>query len=329
MISEIARATLGAANAEACGIELWRPETQDTEQVADEFVPSWGGVSEVGARYPIAEWPSTRRVMTSRQAVTFAADDPQLTEHERASYAANGTHSVIVAPLILRDECLGIMCLYSKRAHAFSADDLPLVRELAAQVALAIERAQLYDALHARAETDGLTGLLNHRAVLEALDRELSAARQTERPVAVLMVDLDEFKQANDAYGHQAGDRVLIETANVLRRCVREGDHVGRYGGDEFLVILPGVDTAAARDIAGRLHFEASTARVTFEGAELPLLLSAGMAVYPVDGATRQELITVADNEMYVVKNDHRTLRERQRARDGAASSANGTTQLG
>jgi diguanylate cyclase (GGDEF)-like protein len=134
--------------------------------------------------------------------------------------------------------------------------------------------------------------------------------------VAVLMVDLDEFKAANDTYGHLAGDRVLVETAALLRRAVRDGDYVARYGGDEFLLVLPGVDTAAARHIAGRVLFEAGAARVDI-GAErpLPLLLSVGMAVYPADGETRQELIAVADNEMYAVKSDRRRLRELQRQR--------------
>jgi diguanylate cyclase (GGDEF)-like protein len=120
------------------------------------------------------------------------------------------------------------------------------------------------------------------------------------------MIDLDGFKQINDTYGHQTGDQMLRETAAYLRAGIREIDHVGRYGGDEFLLILPNTDTEGARQITSRLLDLAEDTAVTIDGKRFAIQLSAGIATTPEDGTTRQQLLAVADTRMYASKSARR-----------------------
>jgi diguanylate cyclase (GGDEF)-like protein len=120
------------------------------------------------------------------------------------------------------------------------------------------------------------------------------------------MIDLDGFKQINDTCGHQTGDQMLRETAAFLRASIRDIDYAGRYGGDEFLLILPNTDTDGARQIASRLLDLAEDATVTIDGRPFPVQLSAGIATAPEDGLTRQDILAVADTRMYESKSARR-----------------------
>jgi diguanylate cyclase (GGDEF)-like protein len=238
----------------------------------------------------------------TREPLNLLVDGDELTPKERDDFAGTGTRSFLMVPLVIGDESLGVLNLYSRQPARFSTSDVRLARELATQVALAIDRARLHEAVRERADTDGLTGVLNHRAVLEALDRELARARRHDVPLAVMMVDLDGFKRVNDTWGHQIGDQALLHVAALLRSSVRESDHVGRYGGDEFLMVLPDTGADGARQIASRLLDRAEAVTLLVSGVHLPILLSAGIACYPEDGITRRELLECADTRMYQSK---------------------------
>jgi diguanylate cyclase (GGDEF)-like protein len=116
------------------------------------------------------------------------------------------------------------------------------------------------------------------------------------------MIDLDGFKQVNDRYGHQVGDELLRETAGFLRASIRDIDYAGRYGGDEFLLLLPNTDADGARQFSSRLLDLAETTTITVSGHPLPIHLSVGIATTPTDGMTRQELLAIADARMYESK---------------------------
>ncbi|MEX2260860.1 MAG: HD domain-containing phosphohydrolase [Bryobacteraceae bacterium] len=152
--------------------------------------------------------------------------------------------------------------------------------------------------LLARVETDPLTGLLNHRKFHEVLTVEVARARRGGF-VSVLMLDLDAFKLLNDTYGHPVGDEGLKAVANVLRACCRSTDFCARYGGDEFSVILPATDGAAANHVRQRILDQMAGAAIQAGGHSLPLSVSIGAATFPNQASTATELIVLADNAMY------------------------------
>jgi diguanylate cyclase (GGDEF)-like protein len=225
-----------------------------------------------------------------------------LAPRERANHVADGVRSLVIVPIVVNKETLGCLVLYSAQTRRFKDDTVRFGTELAEHAAHAIDRARLFRQLRVRAETDGLTTLLNHRAAFETLDRELRRAREDGGSVGVIVVDLDDFKLFNDTHGHLVGDRVLVEVSSVLKQTVRRGDHVARYGGDEFLVILPGANPLAVKTIAQEIVAHMHEATVNVDGLHLPIRCSVGVANFPRDARTRPELIAFADSSMYAAK---------------------------
>jgi diguanylate cyclase (GGDEF)-like protein len=305
LVNEIASASLGIANAECCGIEIWHRESRETEMIAQAYVDDWSGPDNIGTLYALDHWPSTERALTERLPLNARVADPIITDHEREIFLAAGTRAVLVVPLVLGEEALGILSLFSRTDALFTEAEVRVGQELAAQASLAIDRARMDDALRERADTDGLTGVLNRRAILEIVDRELVRAGRAADSFAIAMLDLDGFKQVNDVHGHHSGDEVLTATAALLRRSVRDFDHVGRYGGDEFLLVLPGVDRARAEQITWRLADQFQRRTFAAGEAALQLGISTGIAVYPHDAVTRHDLLQQADQAMYADKKAH------------------------
>ncbi len=163
------------------------------------------------------------------------------------------------------------------------------------------ERKQLEERLVHQALHDPLTDLPNHGAVVEALNRDLASARRYQRPCALLFMDIDHFKAINDSYGHQNGDAVLQAFAAVVHLGLRGTDTLGRWGGEEFMVVLPETDLAAATLLAERLRGAVAAHRFP-SGEGRHATCSIGVAVYPNDGTGRDELISAADRALYAAK---------------------------
>jgi len=147
------------------------------------------------------------------------------------------------------------------------------------------------------AVTDSLTGLGNYRRILDVLRTEIERSGRTGRPFAVLLLDVDGLKDINDRYGHLAGSRALCRVGDILRLLCRAIDTAARYGGDEFAVILPETNAAAAELVASRIR-----QRIATDSAQPTLSASIGVAVYPRDGETIEGLLQKADYEMYAMK---------------------------
>jgi len=151
--------------------------------------------------------------------------------------------------------------------------------------------------------SDGLTGLYNHRHVQQVLHEEFERAKRTGEPVAVVMFDLDHFKEVNDTHGHQVGDRVLQEMAEILRRTAREIDKLGRYGGEEFIAVLPDTDLDDGAVFAERVRQDVARHLFPADGKVFRMTVSAGVAVYPDRDITGpQALVRKADQALYAAK---------------------------
>jgi diguanylate cyclase (GGDEF)-like protein len=201
--------------------------------------------------------------------------------------------------LVARGRAKGSLDVFRNGAAAFSPHELELARGFADALALAFDNAEIRLQLEHRAQSDSLTGLLNHRTFHQRLRMAVAEAEPACQPVAVLMLDLDDFKRVNDVHGHAAGDDVLQRFSGLLSQAVRGSDLVCRAGGEEFAVILPGADSQGARIIAARLAEAIASERFAAAGA---LTASMGIAHFPLHASTARELAVCAEAAMMTAK---------------------------
>ena len=217
------------------------------------------------------------------------------------------TKSLMCVPIRIHDQVLGVLELVNKKTgKAFSKEDLDLLMRLVDLTAIAIERTSLYQKMTELALTDDLTKLFNTRYLNRTIEIEIQRSTRYQTSVSLIFMDVDYFKRINDRYGHLIGSKVLVEMGQLLLRSLRAIDIVARYGGDEFVVVLPQTPPTAATQIAERMR--KSIEQNTFlkkEGYALKLTASFGIASYPETAKSKEDLIRLADDAMYTVK--HRT----------------------
>jgi diguanylate cyclase (GGDEF)-like protein/putative nucleotidyltransferase with HDIG domain len=211
--------------------------------------------------------------------------------------------SLFYMPVTYEEKLLGILGGHKCESETlWTAENKSFLRSVAGQVAIGVTNARLYARVQRQATTDGLTGLYNHRTGQEKLTEQLRMAERYQRNVAVVMIDVDHFKQINDTYGHPAGDTVLKSVARQIRNDCRDVDIPVRYGGEEFLLILPEVNQEGAVVVAERIRKNLARMPIIHEDIEINVSASIGVAAYPEDAGSQQQLLELADRALYMSK---------------------------
>ncbi len=231
------------------------------------------------------------------------AKDTRFARHvaEEVDYPVS---SILCVPLKIRNRVLGVVELVNTRGErSFADDDLPLLEAVADFAAIAIDNARNYKRVSELVVTDDLTGLYNARHFHELLEYELDRSRRYKNQTSLLFFDLDHFKSVNDNYGHLVGSRVIAEVGNLVKRHIRSSDRAARYGGDEYVIILPNTGKLGAESVAGNLLERLrSHPFVTDSGERIEITASFGAATFPDDAVDRTSLIRAADSAMYDAK---------------------------
>ena len=245
-----------------------------------------------------------KRVIELNQPVVLQTKaDLDSTPHRYLRQDDKSIRSVAMAPLRLGDRCIGVMSAQSYQDGAYDDSSIRLLTAIGEQMALAVQNAELFREAKNRADRDPLTNVFHHRYLKTRLEEELERAKKSSQPVAVLMLDLDNFKLVNDTYGHLIGDEALRLVTAVLHSACRTTDVIGRYGGDEFMIVLPDTSPAQAIHIAERIDAELAAQELRPNGAAaIPLHCSIGLASFPRDGDAAADLVAKADAALYQSK---------------------------
>ncbi len=236
--------------------------------------------------------------------VNDVSRDPRFYDHP----AIPGTRAEVVVPLVIGARVIGVLDIQSEELNAFEPNDATTLDALAGQIAIAIDNARLYGEMQEQARRDSLTQVYNHGYFIKQLNEEIERAQHLSKPLSLIMLDVDFFKDYNDQYGHVVGDEVLSKIVQTIRAHVKHTDLIGRWGGEEFCIALLGSDTASATAVAERIRQTlAKTRIVKKDSAPIPPpTVSQGIATFPIhahDGAT---LIDKADSALYRVKSQGR-----------------------
>jgi len=202
---------------------------------------------------------------------------------------------------------VGVLALYQASPEAFSNDHLRVLQVITSRVAMFIENALKYREAESSATIDYLTGMANARALSVHLEQELARCNREQSSTAIIVCDLDGFKQINDRFGHLAGDKVLKLFAASMEKACRKYDYAARMGGDEFVIVAPAMTETAIRERTQMLSAMAKRAGQEVCGANF-LSMSAGVAFYPEDGMDAEQLLAEADRRMYATKQNHHSV---------------------
>ena len=216
--------------------------------------------------------------------------------------------SYIGIPLMVRDKVVGVMCIQNYRPNAYREDHIRMLERISVHAAIAIENARLYAEVQRLAIIDELTGIYNYRGLLELGAHELERARRFSHPLAVLFFDIDDFRKFNNTYSHSTGNIVLQTLVKNCKAILRSVDILTRFGGDEFIALLPETDLASAEAVAQRLVKEIAATKIATPYGNLSITISIGLAMLKSDTANLSELIDQANQAEHKAKQGQKSV---------------------
>jgi diguanylate cyclase (GGDEF)-like protein len=281
----------------------------------------------------------TGAVILGKQTLVLkdALDPAVASQYQFIRTGGQPIRTYVGVPMIVHNRVIGVISMQAYAPDAFTAEQIRLLETISFQAAIAIENSQLFEEaqkeleqrrdaqaaleraneqlqaqirqievlqveLRDQAVRDPLTGLFNRRYLKETLQREIARARREDLPIGIMIMDIDEFKNVNDVYGHNAGDRLLQAMADMLKTNIRAEDIVCRYGGEEFVIVMPGASLGVAYERAELLRQNVDQMWVPYEGELLHVTISLGVAAYPLHGTDGEDALIRADRALYQAK---------------------------
>lgn len=245
----------------------------------------------------------TEVITTSRPRVVADTEhDPRLA----APGLPSGIRSWLAVPLLSEGTVVGVVILRSHTPAAFGEHDADIALTFTGQAGIAIANARLFAEVRRLAVTDDLTGVRNRRYIVQTGEAAFQDARERNEPLSLILLDVDQFKRVNDTYGHAIGDEVLQGIADRLRQHLRDVDHLGRYGGEEFTIILPGIDSDGAHELAERLRRAIGDTPITTQTSPVSVTISMGVATVDRETPDFSALLQRADGLLYAAKRQGR-----------------------
>ncbi|HET7545935.1 MAG TPA: diguanylate cyclase [Polyangiaceae bacterium] len=242
-------------------------------------------------------------VVANRHALPYRGDyDPSHQTVFTRRLSPPAMPSLLVLPLLVHDRALGTLVLGSQRRAAFGDSVRPTLEVLASHVAVSLSNARMLKRLEEMATMDGMTGLFNKRALQDVAVQKLKSAQRFNKPLSMLVCDIDHFKRVNDTYGHDVGDLVIKGFADVLKRVKRDTDAVGRFGGEEFVIVCEETDERGALLLGERIRSELEATSFHTELGPIKVTCSVGAALFPIAGQSFEALFKSTDEALYASK---------------------------
>jgi diguanylate cyclase (GGDEF)-like protein/PAS domain S-box-containing protein len=279
---------------------------EPTEKIVSYYMYQKNGERiDIKPHYLMQKPSLTRYVIKKRETIfipDFKAEDAEVKEDEVIRVPGYDICTFLGVPLILRGEVIGVLSAQADSPNAFDPNQVRLVETIAQQTSIAIDNAKLFEKTQEMAITDSLTGLYNRRYFYLILDNEIERAKRYQSPLSLIMIDIDHFKLVNDKFGHLAGDEVLNSVSGISKKLLRQIDIMFRYGGEEFMIILPETNQEEALNVAERIRSTIAETVIQIIKGSVKLTVSIGVSEYGEKYPAPNEFIESVDSAMYDAK---------------------------